>query len=508
MSTGYQVLADVLQQNTDVWETLTPSPLDVDRWELVLTPDEYKEKLKDTINTVQLVNRIPVRRPSTTYHRGPRFDKWLLLAEAIHQLWIEPQYKDGFFQALEEYQAAEKGKLPNQASQGVATVSTSVFVLCLNRAGCDTIRLKAYGQKTPYTPEFISTEPASPNHRWAIHNEWDIGINFSSPYIFLFDSATGRRHGIKRYPMLVPGSRDYGTVNMKITHRNQHYEIKVYPRVVHSMKSFKSRLQATVPRTLFGVHNQVSAVANMINSLSGKEASAIGGFRIEVSVKARTLEEAVERVLGTPFMTPGYWLGIGDGPFAPMLLSARLISKRNLLDNANWVFQKAADIGILDGGSNNRPTQVQIQVLTDILNAVGWNGGIRRPTKSLHPRAWWNTVDAPPSTTAVLLHQLNEMCQSDADFKRLYLKARAQKGCIPCKTEPDNPQHRYQSNNPSPFRVRCGARGCNNKLQRSSLIMWIITLVEEEFLDGDALMEEMENETSEEEDEDDRVEIA
>lgn len=438
----------------------------------------------------------------TTYHRGPRFDKWLLLAQSVHQIWVAPEIKDPFFARLQAYQVAEPGPLLQQASRGVATITTSVFIHCLLQAGCHTIRLKAYGQKTPLGPRFVNNEPGSVDHKWAVYNEWDIGMNFASPYIWLFESATGRRHGITHYPMMVPGSRDFGTVKVVATHRQQRFDIKIYPRIVHVIKSFNSRLQGMVPRTLHGVGTQVTGAIAMIHNLSSKDAGDLGGFRIEVTVKAKTLEEGAARVRETPFMNPSYWLAVGDGVHSPLPLNARLLSKKNFLDNASWVQQKAADDEILDGNNNDKPTCVQIQVLTDILNSLGWNSGLRRPTKWSSNDAWWNSSAPPPSASADLLANLNQRCQSDAEFKLLFQLARAQAGSIPCKKEPRNDQHRYQSNSPSPFRLRCGFRGCNSKLQRSAIIQWIVVLVEDRFLDGEQLMDQLdEAEAEEEEDE-------
>jgi hypothetical protein len=53
---------------------------------------------------------------------------------------------------------------PLQASTGVSLVATSVFIHCLNRAGCDTIRVKAYGQRMSMTRQIMRTEPALANH--------------------------------------------------------------------------------------------------------------------------------------------------------------------------------------------------------------------------------------------------------------------------------------------------------------------------------------------------------
>jgi len=69
-------------------------------------------------------------------------------------------------------------------------ISTSVFIHRLIQARCDTVRIKAFGQKTPLTEHFLRTEPAQSSHPWAIH-EWDIGKKLDSPYIWLFDSAAG-----------------------------------------------------------------------------------------------------------------------------------------------------------------------------------------------------------------------------------------------------------------------------------------------------------------------------
>jgi hypothetical protein len=170
----FTVLTDLSAESQPI-DSLHPQPVDVDRWELVISPAQYLLRFKDTLATVQLISRAPHRVLHPTYHRGPGFDRWLLLAQANHQLWIDPKYKDPFFNSLEHYQTAQPGRLLLQASLGNVHVSTSVFIHCLRQAGCDTIRLKAYGQKTPLVERFLNKEPAQTDHRWAEHNEWDIG---------------------------------------------------------------------------------------------------------------------------------------------------------------------------------------------------------------------------------------------------------------------------------------------------------------------------------------------
>lgn len=329
----------------------------------------------------------------------------------------------------------------------------------------------------PIARQFMKTEPAEVNHRWAEHNEWDLGKTFTSPHIWLFGSESGRRHGIKRYTMVVPCSLDYGSVNLDVTHDRQNLTVKIYPRIVLVIKSFNSSLQSNIPRTLSGVRNQVAAAARMLHNLTGKDESSLGGFRIEVTVKARSLQEATARINRTDFLEPSYWLGHEPGPHARKTVSARLLPRQAFLDNALWVQQQATDLKIFLGDSNARPSSQQLRVLTDILNAVGWNN------------AWCNHDCS--KTDPTLYQSLCEICQTDRAIKDLFNTARSMVGAIPCQRHPKNIRHRYQINKTAQFRLRCCFAECYHKLQRTAIIQWIATLASEEVLDVEALLEEM-----------------
>ena len=482
----FTVLTDLSAHSLPV-NSLGYQPVDVDRWELVLSPDKYLQRFKSTLATVQLISRAPHRKMHTTYHRGPGFDKWLLLAHANHQLWIDTRFKEAFFDYLDHYQTAQPGTLPLQASLGNVHISTSVFIHCLNQAGCDTIRLKAYGQKTPLLAQFLSKEPAQIDHRWAEHNEWDIGQSFSSSFIWLFASATGRRQGLQHYPMLVPGSGNYGTVNIKATHASRHYSIKIYPRLVHVIKSFNSRLQGSVPKTLQGIRNQAAASLRMVHNLASKDDIAVGGFRIEVTIRAPSLRQAYGLVKRTNFLNPSYWLGVGNGPHTAHILTAKLVTREGLLANANWTYQQAAQATIFNGQAADQPTRVQIQAIVDILNGLGWNPGIRSPTKSLDPDAWWHLT--PSSDRSDIFRQLSARYHTDDDLKQLFEQARRSSHpyALPCKNQPGNPDHRYQIHSRTPFRVRCSNGQCRHKLQHTSLVHWIAELVQGGVIDRAAL---------------------
>jgi len=214
----------------------------------------------------------------------------------------------------------------------------------------------------------------------------------------------GHRGQTRHHPILVPGSRDYGTVNLEVKHQARHFSVKIYPRLIHVIKSFNSHLQGGIPKTLRGVQSQAAAGLRMIHSLTGKDAMALGGFRIEVTVKAPSLAEAARLVRRTKFMDPRYWLGLGDGPHTNHRLSAKVVERKAFVDNANWVYQQAQLGGVFLGGQDTEPSWQQIQVLTDVFNALGWNNGLGTATKSMLPDAWWNSS---PSSAPTLFGMLS-----------------------------------------------------------------------------------------------------
>lgn len=62
----------------------------------MLSEERLSSPRKNTIDvinaivaTIQLVNRVYSCKSHTTYYRRPGFDRWLLLAEANHRIWVK-----------------------------------------------------------------------------------------------------------------------------------------------------------------------------------------------------------------------------------------------------------------------------------------------------------------------------------------------------------------------------------------------------------------------------------
>jgi len=139
------------------------------------------------------------------------------------------------------------------------------------------------------------------------------------------------------------------------------------------------------------------------------------------------------------------------------------------------------------GAASDKPSKQQAQAIVDILNALDWDDGITRPSKSLDPDALW--LSTPSTDRAVIYQELLERHQTDQEIRILFDKAReaGPHFGLPCKSKPGNPEHRYQVHSKSPFRVRCASLDCGSKLQRTALVHWIAELVQGAVLSADVL---------------------
>lgn len=484
---GFQRLVDMPDGVQAYIDALVPAEVDVDRWELSISPQEYLNRFGTTLADVQLCNRAPKRKLIAAKNRGPRFDKWLLLASATHQLWVALEFKEEFFRSITAYQTIQQGRLLLQASIGQSHIPTAVFIACLDTAGCTCIRLKSYGQKLPIGNEFVAEEPADLDHDWAEYNYWDIGRSFGSDYIWLFRCINGVHKGVTHWPVMAPGSRDYGTMGFKIRRKHgRHFDIKIYPRLVHVIKSFNSHFQGGVPQTMSGMRKGVEATKSMLLHLGGVPASKLGGFRIEVTVKAPSLATAHRLVMATPYLNPNYWLGIGNAAHHDHVIDARLITKAEMLQNANWVHSRAEDKKIFRGAGGAKPTKEQIKAWADMYSALGFNAGYRTATKSLEPMAWWCSG---PRSAPTLYGRLCERYPDGQSIKAFFyhIKGKCLRGALPCKKVRNDHSHRYQTNCQEPYRIRCGKKGCNSRLREQEILRFVAVLV----ADGEVAEEDL-----------------
>ena len=462
-------------------QTLEADYVDVDKWEIALSPHYYGKQFRSGLATVQLASHQPLKPRLRAGEPEPYFYKWLLLGDAGHQLYMEQRFKGPFITALKDWRTIQPAEADFQASYGAAHIPVRVFVDSLQRAGCTTLRLKAYGQKLPLIPRFRIPEPAEATHPLAQLNEWDIGVTYRSKYIWLFLPKQGKREGLDVYPMLIPSSNDYGSILVRTQLNGRSYKVKIYPRLVHVIKSYHSRLQGGKPRSVFTVKAKGKVSGELIHKLASLPSTDLGGFRIEVTVMAQTLEAARAEVLGTHLLRVDTWLEPVEGILGQFTLDARLVTKRGLIQNARWLHQRAIELDIFTGQNVDTPSRLQLTAINDVMAAFGWNAGIQKPTKSNDPLAWWGSAPAQSAAKEQSIwHHLIQSYGGVGNKPELMrdLRKGSTLGYIPCMKHFTNSSHRYWQWSKQPFQIRCSVGACRHTLQEGAAMRYFAKLIE------------------------------
>ena len=487
-------------------QTFTRSPMDVDKMEICMSPNHLLHHAGSPLLQVRLSSHAPKPRNTKPGDRGHEFSDWLLLAEINCQLWVDPKFKAGFYKHLKRIRTVNPAPFAWVSTYGHALVPVDDFVKCLNQAKCRTIRYKAYGQKRHLESMDRDFDPSERTHPLAHLNEWDIGITYTSPNIVLFKPTSTASKSTTIWPMFIPASQDFGSIQTTMVWQETLYKVKIYPRLVHVIKSLNSRIQGEPLLTMFGVKKRVKACANMAQILSQVEEAELGGFRIEVSVQAPSLDIARQWVTNSPLLDIDFWIApITDqdgeviaGPRLEMLLT----TKEGCLFNTNWVLQRALSLDLLRGRDITKPTKLQRQAVVDILASLGWNAGRGRLTKSADDSAWWygqqnptshDLLDAnsgrsdqsshqpislkgPDVQIGVILAHLNNKFQGSSGTKELLklLRTHHKLGYIPCQRDET---HQYNIYGKNPFRMRCKDKACSHHLSLGTAYSWFANMV-------------------------------
>ena len=86
------------------------------------------------------------------------------------------------------------------------------------------------------------------------------------------------------------------------------YGVKIYPRLVHALKSLGTSFKGPYPKTMRGFQSRCKSVGSITDMLSKVDPADLGGFRIEVSFCAPTLAAAKAQLEATPLLDPRFWL--------------------------------------------------------------------------------------------------------------------------------------------------------------------------------------------------------
>lgn len=471
--------------------SLDIQPADVDKWEIALHPDIYLQQFGSPLATVTLSSHVPKQKSHPNGTEPPYYEDFMLLAASSHQIWVESRFKDPFFAELQQWRLIQPSKVKFQSAYGNAHIPVIVFIHCLKIAQCETLRIRQYGQKLPMVPQFTMAEPAEINHPLSEQNEWDIGITVKSKFIWLFyPAAMPMSKSTQVFPICIPASGDYGSVSFVHKHRGQPIRIKVYPRIVHAIKSFNSRIQGERPKTNYGMRAKAIAIQKVLQQLAELPADQLGGFRMEVSIQAKTLQQARTISASIPFLVPSFWFNPSAG-FARFKLEAKFVTKAAYLANSNWVYQQAVTQKAFHTDDSLKPTPIQQRMLSDCYSAMGWNSGYTRITQSHSTEAWWtqSTLSEDSILQSDIIQELLRHHSSHESKSALINKVRAAThgGFIPCRKDLADPAHRYHLVSKETLRMRCYHQNCKDNMPFEQAIVWFANLLSNGFITATSL---------------------
>ncbi|OXC62417.1 hypothetical protein AYX13_06985 [Cryptococcus neoformans] len=355
----------------------------------------------------------------------------------------------------------------------------------LEAIDCPTIRVVCYGQKRRITDYSVPSEPAQPEHYKANTNLWDIGVNVHSDKIFLFRPEHGRSSGADIYSMVIPLSSDFGSCHIRLRYDSTDYEVKIYPLLVHKLKSFGG-----INVSDFKVHGTLKSrfkqYKQILNDLEKVTPSKLGGYRIEVTLHARTLLEARRMVEHTRFLDLNSWLYPTRPQLSQFKLDIKAITKEQYLQNAKAMRAAAESLPIWKG-DNNRPVSKQKKkLLIDLAAAFGWCPSGFHATRSTAPYAWWNiwTEGIEPWQLDPVLDHLNLRWSTFQAVDRLtnVIRTHLPENKIPCQKGPIADGHCYHkcsTKKSKRFRLRCCLSSCRHSLNAVQTREWYATLMHE-----------------------------
>lgn len=248
----------------------------------------------------------------------PLYNNWLTVAAKPYIISVPPteNVKDSILVSLLDYSRiiAREGGAPTTLIAGRQYLSAHNLLHHLSSVGVQDLRLVAFGMKSPIEHYYGGTD-LYVDHHLASTNRFDVGVFIDFPGIPLLNDVNtirpNRRRNNRRrnnvpppitvYPMLTVLGQGYGSVQFRHGLPSQEMTVKAYPRLVHALKAYDSRISMEYPRGN-GIHGRLNTLAGLKQWLTERP-DDYTGLRIEVSVYAPSIQEAQARVQASQLLT-------------------------------------------------------------------------------------------------------------------------------------------------------------------------------------------------------------
>jgi hypothetical protein len=184
------------------------------------------------------------------------------------------------------------------------------------------------------------------------------------------------------YPMLLKLGCGFGSViSFEDAVQDEITKIKVYGRLVHTLKSTSAKHLVHGPQQTRTWHNALTAIENKAAKMKSN-GLRIGGYRVELSITAPTIYKAMHIAIASP-----YFYGF-NAKFQLDVASIKPTDYYAYIEKMVYTAQQILNIRLRHDWIG-RLKKLQARGVIDVANALGWNPGKCLCTAWNDLKAWW-----------------------------------------------------------------------------------------------------------------------
>lgn len=282
-------------------------------------------------------------------------DSWLVLIHKSHK----PQILKAWYRIMKSVVAISQNPQLFFA-KGNLRISSLDLVRILELAGVESCRLYSYGSKsTVESMKFLDDlQPLREGSELGRLNTYDVGTITPLTTIALLKSVPGRFCCVKEiYPVLTGlAPAEVGSINIQVAD----VKIKVYPRLIHFIKSWAS---LEIPGTYKTLKSRILACKHILRevlAIGNANPYWIGGYRCEITVSCASLAAALR------FAEP-----LIPEIFDDYGIEVVHFTIDQYIENFCDVLALADELNIFDGENQVKISSVKKAIISDIYSAIG-----------------------------------------------------------------------------------------------------------------------------------------
>lgn len=347
-------------------------PKDVDSWNFMCEPTMLL-KMFGKFTTMQLVSHAP----HTKEHEA--FKDWPFIAQGPCLMRVHPKFKLPLLDVMLKCNyTVYKSTYSLAFIEGSQMMTLYDLVRFMEFVDVDVVRIQAYGMKFLLPDRMIPI--GDPELPMASTNSFDLGRNFSDTLINLVRWKSQSGADKETWPMLLNLGQGFGSVRATFNFRGSKFIVKIYPILVHCIKSTSGKMQTFDGNTFGSLRKRETTYLKRIDKLENFPKINLGGSRVEVTVQAPTLQHAYAKVASTPLLNIYEYLTPTQEEMKFLELDIKFIKKRHYIQYCRDIMEKAQKLGVFKGDNRRKPGNMRKQIVSDLYNAMGWNPGTRAVT--------------------------------------------------------------------------------------------------------------------------------